>query len=415
MKTKKVIILVVFSLLFSGKNVFSQQAWEYVFLNQSGTTLEITRLQFLSDKIGFALFGSQIQKTTDGGTTWAKVSDLPTGVGIKGMWCLDENNVIIVGQSGKIFKSTNGGTTWSSPKPISVGSTIGQNPVTRYLNNIIFTDANTAYVFGNFGTLLKSTDAGETWTRQFDESSAADQRHFNAGMFSTTGVLYIAASWGYMYKMKDGVLSYTFNNKSKSAENFGVYAFTDDKAQVVGYGSGSGNSDILTTVDGGATWLRNDDVFSNTGTLRSIAYYDANNGITVGDNGLLLTTSDGGATWKLDDTVLPVKFNAVCITPNGTTFVGGVNTIMRKNSVTAIKTIKTLPLKLFTDRASNCINIQSCDLIKQVSICNMAGVEIYNKKFDTSTALISISDLPRGVYSVSVEINGFIYKKQVIK
>lgn len=401
MKTKKITFLIILSLMISISKV-SSQVWEYVYQNLTGTQ-EVTRLQFLSNTVGYALFGSQIKKTTDSGATWNVISDLPSGVGIKGMWFINEQTAIITGQSGKIYKTTDGGATWVGPKVINVGTTVGQNPITRYINNLIFTDATTGYAFGNYGTLLKTTDAGETWTRIFDEASAADQHHFNAGMFTTTGTLYIAASWGYMYKMKDGLLTKTFNNIAKTAENFGVYSFTDDKAMVVGYRAAGGNSDILTTIDGGAIWLPNEDIYSNTGTLRAIAFSDANNGIVVGDNGLVFTTINGGESWRLDDSVYPVKFNTISITPDKTIFVGGVNTIMRKKSAaSAVRELTTSDIKIYPTVVLNNLKISSDNTIQKIKIHNLSGKEVFNKNYSAQSAQINMSLFPKGVYCVTV-------------
>ena len=110
MRTVKNIGLII-AFIFLFVNSMSSQSWEYIYLNASGTQ-EITRLQFLNNQVGFALFGSQIKKTTDSGATWNVIADLPTSVGIKGMCFLDEQTVIITGQSGKIFKSTDGGRVY---------------------------------------------------------------------------------------------------------------------------------------------------------------------------------------------------------------------------------------------------------------------------------------------------------------
>jgi photosystem II stability/assembly factor-like uncharacterized protein len=414
MKTKKITFLIILSLMISISKV-SSQVWEYVYQNLTGTQ-EVTRLQFLSNTVGYALFGSQIKKTTDSGATWNVISDLPTGIGIKGMWFIKEQTAIITGQSGKIYRTTDGGATWVGPKVINVGTTVGQNPITRYINNLIFKDATTGYAFGNFGTLLKTTDAGETWTRIFDEASAADQHHFNAGMFTTTGTLYIAASWGYMYKMKDGLLTKTFNNLAKTAENFGVYAFSDDKAMVVGYRAAGGNSDILTTIDAGATWLPNVDVFTNTGTLRAIAFSSPNNGIVVGDNGLVLTTTNAGDTWRIDDTVYPIKFNSISITPNGTIFVGGVNTIMRKAPLnSAVWEVTDSKIKIYPTVVSDILNISSDNTIQKIKIHNLSGVELFNTTYSAQSAQINMTSFSNGVYCVLVYDNHGVRIQRIIR
>lgn len=53
---------------------------------------------------------------------------------------------------------------------------------------------------------------------------------------------------------------------------------------------------VMATTDGGATWAARDT--GAKGSLRTIAFMDANRGFVAGDAGLLLATGDGGKTWQ---------------------------------------------------------------------------------------------------------------------
>ncbi len=58
---------------------------------------------------------------------------------------------------------------------------------------------------------------------------------------------------------------------------------------------------IQTVVEGKWTVLREDDIIRGDGIqgmLHDVHFFDQENGLVVGDNGLMLTTDDGGKTWK---------------------------------------------------------------------------------------------------------------------
>ena len=65
----------------------------------------------------------------------------------------DANTGTAVGYSGTILRTTDGGDTWNSQ---STGSTVD-------LWDVCFTDGNTGTVVGDNGTILRTTDGGTTW------------------------------------------------------------------------------------------------------------------------------------------------------------------------------------------------------------------------------------------------------------
>jgi photosystem II stability/assembly factor-like uncharacterized protein len=107
-----------------------------------------------------------IIKTIDGGKSWTTswhsgggfcdsflssiyFTDVNTGYAIGGEW----KNCIpgyITPFSAFIIKTTDGGSTWSK-------LLVGKSSV---LNSVFFTDANTGYLVGNGGTILKTTNGG---------------------------------------------------------------------------------------------------------------------------------------------------------------------------------------------------------------------------------------------------------------
>ncbi len=84
-------------------------------------------------------------------------TDQTTGVGgeLADVFFLDTGTGWAVGQDGVIIKTTNGGQTWSR-------QTSG---TTSYLNAIHFADANHGWAVGRDGNILSTADGGTTWTK----------------------------------------------------------------------------------------------------------------------------------------------------------------------------------------------------------------------------------------------------------
>src|SRR5581483_10573003 len=107
-----------------------------------------------------------------------------------------------------------------------------------------FVDANTGTVVGEYGTIVRTTDGGNSWTIQAND---------------TTQTLWAVS----------------FSNVNNGA--------------AVGEGG-----TIVTTTDGGAHWMTQ--TSGTTLQLRGVSFTDANNGTAVGEGGTILRTTDSGNT-----------------------------------------------------------------------------------------------------------------------
>lgn len=176
----------------------------------------------------------------------------PRGRTINAVKILDINSILLIGGNESndsivsISKSSDRGNSWSI---------ILDDAMSAWLKDVSFANSLTGYTVGWTGKILKSTDGGNSWMPK-PASGNVRNRHFN-----------------------------------------GVFFITDQLGYVVG-GNRSMDSiqTILKTTDGGNTWIVQRD---NLGRwLNSVFFTDVNNGIVVGDKGVILKTSDGGSTWN---------------------------------------------------------------------------------------------------------------------
>src|SRR5207302_10097370 len=133
-------------------------------------------------------------------------------------------------------KVTGGASSWHWQNPLPQGNN---------LRGASFVDANTGTVVGENGTIVRTTDGGNTWTIQAS---------------GTTQTLW--------------AVSFTDANHGTAVGEGGV---------------------IVGTTDGGAHWASQ--ASGTTLQFRGVSFTDANNGTAVGEGGIIVRTTDGGNSW----------------------------------------------------------------------------------------------------------------------
>ena len=235
-----------------------------------------------------------------------------------------------------------------APASVQVGSSGWQwgNPLPQgnTLRSISFAGAN-GYAAGEFGTLLRTTDGGTTWSGllsgTFTNLSAVQAidpdalfaaggcvaRRSNDGGATFTRVAFtpvessckeqFAAGWfinrvtGFL-ALTDGTILRTDNNGDTFAQKNplpGTRAPGGSATPVdlrfltdqIGLGATS-DGKIYRTTDGANSWSL---ISDTTRAVRSFFFLDASNGFAVGDGSLFLVTKDGGATWTPKDIGIP--------------------------------------------------------------------------------------------------------------
>lgn len=246
------------------------KTWES---QSSGATSYLWSVVFLDAETGWAVGrGGTIIKTTDGGATWISQSS-GTASELWSVAFVDAKNGWAVGEKGTILRTADGGVTWITQ---TSGTSWG-------LFAVAFADARTGWVLGAW-TILKTGDSGTTWTY-----SSGTELHSVTFVDARTG--WAVGNAGTVLKTTDGGDSWISQFSGAAWQHLYSIAFVDAQTGLaVGYGG-----TILKTSNGGTTWTVQS---SGTGnTLLSIALADAQTGWIVGDLGTILKTTDGGATW----------------------------------------------------------------------------------------------------------------------
>ena len=200
---------------------------------------------------------------------------------------LDTTTGYVVGQNGTILKTTDAGDSWQKQR----------SRTREHLHDVDFVDAATGYVVGTNGTLLTTTDGGKTWTAL----NAGTTQHLQTVAFP------VDANTGYIGGANRTLLKTTDGGQTWVAQTIAEgwvrdLAFPQDST--TGYASAVYGTvgHIYKTTDGGQTWTRVFVLYD--AFLDSMSFpiddqvgYVANHD-TFTQHGIWRTT-DGGATWQL--------------------------------------------------------------------------------------------------------------------
>src|SRR5205809_7929077 len=90
------------------------------------------------------------------GSPWHWQNPLPQGNNLRGTSFVDANTGTVVGEYGTIVRTTDGGNSW----------TVQASGTTETLWAVSFTDANNGTAVGEAGTIGGTTDEGDHWGTQ---------------------------------------------------------------------------------------------------------------------------------------------------------------------------------------------------------------------------------------------------------
>lgn len=196
---------------------------------------------------------------------------------------LNDNNLFAAGAGGTILKSTNGGQTFS----------IYPTGINTDLRGLHFPDMNTGFTTGAGGRIYKTTNSGLNWSLLTSGVTTI----INSVYFRNTNTGWAVTSNGICLRTTNGGNNWA-SSVVTSNELRSIY-FTDDNT---GYAAGgqSGVSALFKTTNGGINW--NALSTSAAGFLYSVYFVNNNTGWAAGQNQIILKTTDSGQNWVQQNT-----------------------------------------------------------------------------------------------------------------
>lgn len=245
---------------------------------------------------------------------WFWQNPLPQGNGLRGLFAVDENLLYAVGDFGTFLKTTDGGSTWSLQP---TGTAI-------HLRGVWFADASSGVAVGDSGTILRTTNGGASWARTsqtFDPGIT-----FAAVCFTDANTGTVVGYPGAIYRTTDGGNTWTPQIGPPGILISSVYFTDKNTGTIVGsYGT------IYRTTNGGSKWTRQVSGLEGTVAplLLGVSFSDADRGTAVGQSGTIVHTTDGGITWTKQSSGTSFNLNAVhFLDANTGTVVGDVGMVL---------------------------------------------------------------------------------------
>ncbi len=261
-------------------------AWSKITL--SSTTSRLAGIDFFDSNTGFivGMDGTILKFNSCTSLKWWTKLTSGTSNNLYDVSAPSTTISYVVGASGTILNSTDAGNTW-----MAQNSGTSQN-----LYSVDFTSTTSGFAVGNNGAALKTTDGGTTWTTMVVDPTNIvnfrDIRFFNSQIgFASGGNP--SGGFGVIYRTQDQGVTWT-QVFVDSMDNYACYSSFFTSA-TTGYAS-NGSGRIFETTDGGTTWN-----VINTGnglTSGKIYFTSQTKGVYSSNNGQMYITTNAGSTWN---------------------------------------------------------------------------------------------------------------------
>ncbi|MDH4158163.1 MAG: YCF48-related protein, partial [candidate division Zixibacteria bacterium] len=227
-------------------------------------------VSFADGKHGWAVGGhGAIVRTIDAGWTWTAVKS-GFAENLRGVQFADNAHGIAVGEvakhfgehraditfKGRILITADSGKSWHMPSVNPSGEV--------NLWSVAFVDPQNAWIVGDSGTILKTSDGGDIWIEQ----TCPVEAELHDVAFATTSTGWIAGSGGTLLKTTDGGETWTPQDGATCHDLFSVSVVSTE----VGWAAGT--YAILRTQDGGQQWSAQSSGTSLLPTLQAISFHD---------------------------------------------------------------------------------------------------------------------------------------------
>ncbi len=208
---------------------------------------------------------------------------------LKDVYMFDENNIIAVGNYATILKSFNGGESWEVLSNF--------DGMTSHFYAIFFIDSINGWIVSKDG-ILKTVDGGISW-----QNNTIISGSFSDVFFINENIGWVTRPGGAVFKTFDGGINWNIVSNPYLLDDCSSIHFINDSVGFIvgGYLDNTPLSiywaSIIKTIDGGINWNIIYETLIDEGDFKSIYFINDNTGWVAG-GGLILKTIDGGINWN---------------------------------------------------------------------------------------------------------------------
>lgn len=196
-------------------------------------------IAFRNGMEGYAITDEQIFVTTDGGTTWTRTMPIVFRPPFRSIALFGESGIILGDMFGGVHITTDAESDWRSTQLVEGDVTIENPPVTEIE---VVDGAHWVAIAGSF--IYVTRDSGVTFTAV----SAPNGRPITALDVTSADLMHISENVGSILRSTDG--GETWNPMGGFGEIYDVHFLSADTGFVASWYPWN----LFTTVDGGATW-----------------------------------------------------------------------------------------------------------------------------------------------------------------
>jgi len=198
---------------------------------------------------------------------------------------LDQNLGWAAGNNGTVVKTTDGGDTW-----ISQSINTSDNIHSIYFKNSLLGWA-ALYEFNpsRHGSVMHTTDGGDTWTTQLSVNGVT----LHSVNFSDPKNGWVVGSNATTFHTTDGGETWSQQFPTSGFWLYSIFFINS----LTGWTGGGLLGQIMKTTNGGTTWFPQS--IPTNDRMMAIYFIDQNNGWAVGAGGRIARTTNGGNVWSL--------------------------------------------------------------------------------------------------------------------
>lgn len=233
----------------------------------------------------FVSFFIALQVNAQSGWDWQ--NPLPQGNDLYSVHMFDQNTVIAVGIGSTVMKTTDAGNSWTIRR-FADGTENG-------IRSLYFFNSLIGVAVGAQGTIIRTTDAGTTWTTQ----TTGTTRSLFSVHFNDVNNGIAVGRQGTILHTSDGGFNWTLQSSNTDYDLWGISYLSNATAIAVGGGYDTlfpyeSHQIIIRTTDNGANWIP---VYAAPKcTLNVVCFADESDGWAASCDSIYHTT-DGGITW----------------------------------------------------------------------------------------------------------------------
>ncbi len=280
---------------------------------------QIRAFHFFDPMHGIAVGGRRWDKdlilyTEDGGQHWVQKPTEPTlGKMVFSVSFWNDTLGMATGLDGKVLRTRNGGQSWQTL----------QGGIWMPMHGVAFVDDSIAIAVGgdgyDVGQITRTTDQGTSW--EVIDSLGIELRDV-AFISDQIG---FACGFGTLLKTIDAGQSWTYEDPTND-----FFVALDFPTPQIGWLVGRGGN-VYQTTDGGESWsrVRNGNLpWMPRHQYHDISFWDEQHGYLVGDEGLVRWTEDGGASWGQLEVQTDEHLHGIVLTSARTGFIGGKSGVL---------------------------------------------------------------------------------------